>query len=104
MLDDRSQSLSKAILHGMHGGIPIAMGYFAVALSSASLPFKPTLQPLVALDTEDGQTSILTSLCHAEEDSPQHPFGSSTDRQQHLSKRQDIKRYAAQQDDDPRTE
>ena len=31
MLDDRSQSLSKAILHGMYDGIPIAMGYFAVA-------------------------------------------------------------------------
>ena len=31
MLDDRSQSLSKTILHGMHDGIPIAMGYFAVA-------------------------------------------------------------------------
>lgn len=31
MLDDRSQSLSKTILHVMHGGIPIAMGYFAVA-------------------------------------------------------------------------
>ena len=31
MLDDRSQSLSKAILHDLRGGIPIAMGYFAIA-------------------------------------------------------------------------
>lgn len=70
MLDDRSQSLSKTILHDLCGGIPIAMGIPPSHLSSASLPFKPTLQPLVALDTEDGKTSILASLCHAEEDSP----------------------------------
>lgn len=31
MLDDRSQSLSKTILHDLCGGIPIAMGYSAVA-------------------------------------------------------------------------
>ena len=31
MLDDRSQSLSKAILHSLRGGIPIARRYFAVA-------------------------------------------------------------------------
>lgn len=31
MFDDRSQSLSKTILHDLRGGIPITMGYFAVA-------------------------------------------------------------------------
>lgn len=31
MLDDRSQSLSKAILHDLRGGIPIARRYSAVA-------------------------------------------------------------------------
>lgn len=31
MLDDRSQSLSKTILHDLRGGIPIARRYFAVA-------------------------------------------------------------------------
>ena len=67
------------------------------------LSLHPAFQTLVALDTENGQASVLAGLGQAEEDCPQHALGCSTDGQQHLGKGQDIKRYTAQQDYDSRS-
>lgn len=71
-------------------------------LFSNLLSPKPTLHALVALHTEDGQPSILASLCQSEEYGPEYALGSCADGQEHLSKRQNIKRNAAQQHDDSR--
>ena len=59
-------------------------------------------QSLVTLHAENGQTAILARFGQAEEHRPQHALCGRADGQQHLCKRQDIKRYATQQDDDAR--
>jgi len=64
----------------------------------------PVLYPLITLNAEDGQPTVLAGLGQTEEDGPEYAFGSSADGQQHLGERQYIKGDAAQQDDDSRAE
>ncbi len=70
------------------------------AIRAAVFPFHPALQPIKAFYSKNSQTSVLTRLGQSEQDRPKYTFSSSTYWQQHLSKREYIKRYAAQQDYD----
>ena len=64
------------------------------------LPIQATLQSVIPLYSKYGKSSVLASLRQSEKDGPQYAFGSRTDRKQHLCEGQDIKGYAAQQDND----
>ncbi len=62
------------------------------------------LHAVIAIYAKDGDATILAGLSKSEEHSPQHTLSCSTDRQQHLGERQNVKWYAAQQHYDTGTE
>ena len=62
--------------------------------------FEFVFEAFVALDAQDGQTSVLAGLCQTEEDGPQYALCRNADRQQHLGKGQYVERNATQQHDD----
>ena len=62
------------------------------------------LETFVTFYTEDGETSVLAGLGHAEEDGPEDALGRDADGEEHLGKGEDVEGNATGKDDDARAE
>ena len=74
--------------------------YELCKLFSIFLSFEPRFYAFIAFDAQNGESSVLKSLCHSEEHDPECSLGFGADGECHLGEGKDVAWHAEGEHDD----